>query len=298
MEQQVGLAGLFEGGLERGDQAVRQVPDEADRVGQQRRAAAPEPPLAGPGVERGEQLVLDQHPGVGQGVHEGALAGVGVADERDGRERAPAGDLALLARLDLAELGLQLLDPVHHQPAVFLKLLFARAADADPALVAGKVGPHPLEPRQGVLELRQLDLEVGLVRLGVGREDVEDDLGPVDDLDLERPFEVPRLPGAQVVVEDHQVGLIGGDEFLQFLDLAGADVGRDVHLLALLQHGPDHVQAGRLGQPSDLVQRIVDVVRPRPAGRPPPGPRARDVPDARCGLYRSNELRPRFQRED
>ena len=89
VEQQVGLAGLFERGLERGDQRVRQVADEADRVGEQDLAAAPEPPLAGAGVERGEELVLDQDAGVGQGVHQGALAGVGVADERDGRARRP-----------------------------------------------------------------------------------------------------------------------------------------------------------------------------------------------------------------
>ena len=90
-----------------------------------------EPPLAGPGVERGEELVLDEHAGVGQGVHQRALAGVGVADQRDGRRVAPAGDLALLAGLDLGELRLQVLDPVADEPAVFFELLLARAADAD-----------------------------------------------------------------------------------------------------------------------------------------------------------------------
>ena len=59
VEQQVGLAGLFERGLERGDQVVRQVADEADRVGEQHVPAAPELPAPGAGVERGEELVLD-----------------------------------------------------------------------------------------------------------------------------------------------------------------------------------------------------------------------------------------------
>ena len=187
VQQQVGLAGLLERRLERGDQRVRQVADEPDGVGQQDVAAAAELPAAGAGVERGEELVLDQDARVGQGVHQRALAGVGVADERDGRHVAPAGDLALLARLDLGELGLEVLDAVRDEPAVFLELLLARAADADAALVARQVGPHPLEPGQGVLELRQLDLEMGLVRPGPGGEDVEDDLGPVDDLDAQEP---------------------------------------------------------------------------------------------------------------
>ena len=97
VQEQVGLAGLLERGLERRDQGVRQVADEADRVGEQGLAAAAEPPAAGAGVERREQLVLDQDAGLGQRVHQRALAGVGVADQRDGRHVAPAGDLALLA---------------------------------------------------------------------------------------------------------------------------------------------------------------------------------------------------------
>ena len=39
------------------------------------------------------------------------------------------------------------------------------------------------EPRVGVLHLGELDLELGLVGLGAGGEDVEDQLGAVEDLD-------------------------------------------------------------------------------------------------------------------
>ena len=63
VEQQVGLTGFLESGLERGHQGVRQVANEADRVRQQRLSAALEPPLAGARIERGEKLVLDQHAG-------------------------------------------------------------------------------------------------------------------------------------------------------------------------------------------------------------------------------------------
>ena len=62
MQQQVGLAGFLERRLERRDQGVRQVADEADRVGQERVPAAAEPPAPGARVERREQLVLDQTP--------------------------------------------------------------------------------------------------------------------------------------------------------------------------------------------------------------------------------------------
>ena len=188
MQEQVGLAGLLERRLERGDQRVRQVADEPDGVREQDVPAAPELPALGPGVERGEELVLGQDVGVGQGVHQRGLAGVGVADQPDRRHVAPAGDLALAAVLDLAELLLEVADPLGDEPAVLFELLLARAPDADPALVARQVGPHPLEPGQRVFELRQLDLEVGLVGLRPGGEDVEDHLGPVDHLDARAAF--------------------------------------------------------------------------------------------------------------
>ena len=294
VQQQVGLAGLLERRLERGDQGVRQVADEADRVGEQGLPAPLEPPLAGAGVERGEELVLDQHARVGQGVHQRALAGVGVADQRDGRHVGPAGDLALLRAWILASLRLEVLDPVADQPAVFLELLLAGAADADAALVARQVGPHPLQPGHGVLELGQLDLEVGLVGARMGGEDVEDHLGAVDDLDVEGSLEVARLGGAQVVVEDDDVGLVSLDQLLQLLDLARADVGGDVDLLPLLEHGAGHVKAGRLGQARES----------RPGGRHGScrgrggSPRREwhvpDAPNARCVLNRSRGVMTSF----
>ena len=101
------------------------------------------------------------------------------------------------------------------------------------------MGPHPLQPRQGVLELRQLDLQLRLVGAGAGGEDVEDQLAAVDDLDARAAFSRLRIwAGAEVVVEDDHVGLVGLDELLELLDLARADVGGDVDLLPLLQQLP------------------------------------------------------------
>ena len=236
-------------------------------------AAAAEPPAAGAGVERREQLVLDQHAGLGQRVHQRALAGVGVADQRDRGHVAAAGDLALLPRLDLGQLRLELLDPVPDQPAVFLELLLARAPHADAALVPRQVGPHPLEPGHRVFELRQLDLEMRLVRLRVGGEDVEDHLGAVDHLDLELLLEVARLGRAQVVVEDDDVGLLGLDDRLELLDLARADVGGDVDLRAASAAGCPP----RAGRPS----------WPVPGARPGDRPAA----DRRCGRGRITPTR-------
>ncbi len=142
-------------------------------------------------------------------------------------------------------------------PPVFLELLFARASHTDAAFVSRKVGPHALQPGHRVFELRQLDLKMGFVRSRVGREDVEDHLGAVDDLELELPLEVARLGRPQVIVEDHDVCLVGVDQQLELVHLSGADVRRDVNLMPLLQHLGDHIELGRLGQAAQLFERIV-----------------------------------------
>ena len=126
-----------------------------------------------------------------------------------------------------------------------------------PPLFSRKVRPHPLEPRHRVFELSQLDLKMGLVSSRVRREDIEDHLGAVHHLDLELLLEVSRLCRPQVVVENDDVGLVGLDQELELVDLARADVRRDIDLMPLLQHLGNDVQIGRLGQPAELVQRIV-----------------------------------------
>ena len=98
VQQEPGLTGFLQGRLERGDEMVRQIADEADRVAQQHPAPIRQPPLPGARVERGKELVLGQDAGAGQGVHQRAFAGIGVADQGDGmllasgwRRRVPCG---------------------------------------------------------------------------------------------------------------------------------------------------------------------------------------------------------------
>jgi hypothetical protein len=73
------------------------------------------------------------------------------------------------------------------ETAVDFELGFAGAAGADAGRRhsgdAFEVAPHAGEARVGVFHLRELDLELGLVGLGAGGEDVEDQLGAVEDFD-------------------------------------------------------------------------------------------------------------------
>ncbi len=99
VEQQVGVGGLLERRAEGGEQVLRQLADEADGVGDHHLALLGEAQAARARVERGEQLVLGEHVGAGQRVEQRALAGVGVADDRDHRHAEPGARAAALLAL-------------------------------------------------------------------------------------------------------------------------------------------------------------------------------------------------------
>ena len=105
-------------------------------------------------------------------------------------------------------------------PAVALELRLAGAAGADAAAEALEVLPHAAHPRQVVLELRELDLQLSLGADGVLGEDVEDQLRAIDDARREGVLERPLLGWIELVVDDEDVGAAVGVERLQLLELA------------------------------------------------------------------------------
>jgi hypothetical protein len=80
------------------------------------------------------------------------------------------------------------------------------------------------------MELRSFDLQAALVGSSMLGEDVEDQLGPVDNPGLELLLEVALLARAQVLVADQKVVGVRLPESLQLFDLALADEERRVDL--------------------------------------------------------------------
>src|ERR1035441_6346655 len=91
-------------------------------------------------------------------------------------------------------------------------LVPARTAGAAPAAAgypsAGLPGQRlapAAEPGQHVLQVGQLHLGLALPAAGVLGENVEDQRGPVDHLDLHHAFPPPQLAGGELAVADHGV---------------------------------------------------------------------------------------------
>src|SRR6478672_2451679 len=268
VEQQVAVGDLLKRRAERLDQAVGQVADEAHGVGHRVDAAVSGRRTPRGGVERREERVLDQHARVGEPVEQRGLAGVGVAGDRD------AGDVVATPRLaldvagaaQLLELLAQLGDPGVDAATVGLDLRLTGAAATDAVTAGGataglarEVATPAAEALLHVLKLRQLDLRLALLALRVLGEDVEDQRGAVDDLDLDLVLEVAQLAGGELPVADHGVGAGGLDDLADRLDLAAADEGRRVGRLAALEDRLEHLGAGGLGERGELGHRVLGV---------------------------------------
>jgi len=80
---------------------MRQLAQQTNRVAEQNILIVRQPVLPRRWVERGEEFVLGENAGIGQRVHQRALAGVGIADNGDARPMhllpATAFDTSILA---------------------------------------------------------------------------------------------------------------------------------------------------------------------------------------------------------
>src|SRR6202012_4088854 len=81
----------------------------------------------------------------------------------------------------------------------------AAAAGHPAAGLPGQRLAPAAQPRQHVLQLGQLDLGLALAALRVLGEDVQDQRGAVDHLDLDHALQAPQLARAQLTVADHRV---------------------------------------------------------------------------------------------
>ena len=259
VQQQIGLHHFLERGAERRDQAVRQAIDEADRVRQQDLRPVGQPHLAQQRIERDEQRVRDERFLPREAVEERRLAGVGVADQRDGRQQAFAPAIAQLraARLDVGDLLADDAEAVADVPAIDFELRLTGAAGADAAAEPRQPVARADQPGHEVLELRELDLELAFARARPPREDVEDQLRAIDDREPGFLLEVAQLRGAQLVVDDDEIDVQLGARLRQHPDLAAAQVERGVGRGAFLDETQHDIRPGRAGQTVELFEAVI-----------------------------------------
>ena len=212
-------ADLLQRRAERLDQLGRQVPDEADGVGQGERPARPRPGR-GARSDRGSRTARSRRARRRRSAGSAATTCRRWCSRR-ARPRARCG-VRRRARLTSRAVFIpasslrSLRHPRGDPPPVDLDLGLTRAAAADAdtagrsaADLAGERLAPAAQPRAQVLQLGEFDLGLALLGAGVLGEDVEDQRGAVDDLDLDDLLQLLQLAGGQLAVADHRVGALG-----------------------------------------------------------------------------------------
>ncbi len=95
---------------------------------------------------------------------------------------------------------------------------------------------------------------------GAARENVEDQLRAVQNLAIERAFQIPKLRGSELGVEQNHVGVVEIHQAAQLFQFSRPDERGRIGRLPGLNDGFFHVRAGGVGQGLELVEGFFDVV--------------------------------------
>jgi hypothetical protein len=126
--------------------------------------------------------------------------------------------------------------PLANATAVGLQFLLARTAGSDTTAEPGKLRSGPSEPRQKIIQLGQLDLQLSLAAARVPREDVQDELGAINNATVRPALQIALLHGRELAVKDNQGRLACGGFGADLLQLASSNDARGINSVAHLKN--------------------------------------------------------------
>jgi hypothetical protein len=181
--------------------------------------------------------------------------------------RDDASTFDLVRALNSFDLLLDVPDaPINLSPVGF-QLSFARSAGANAAAKLRHLHTTPGQPRKHVFELRKFDLQLALTSAGVPREDIEDQLGAINNAGVNNALDIALLRRREIVVEQNNVGGNRGRRARDLFELSFADqCGRVGSVLALGKFS-GNLRARARGQRPEFVKRFFGAEVRRIAGQ-------------------------------
>ena len=144
MQNQIGFNRFGQRCMECGDQAMRQIANETDRIGQGRVNTGLDVELACGGIQRRKQMIGHVRVRSRHAVEQCRFARIGVTDNRDlvHPSTFAAGTLRAALAIESFQFFFEAANFIRHQPAIDFQLRFTRAAAyADATALAFQVGP-------------------------------------------------------------------------------------------------------------------------------------------------------------
>ena len=210
MHNKVGLAHLFQCGAEGGDEIMRQVGNESDRVGKNDAAARWQHQAAHGRIESGKNLILNGNIGPGEAVKQGRLAGIGITDQGDHRigHTLARRAVQLACPHDALQVAFEAGNAFADLPPVGFDLGFAWAAEKTEATAL----PFQMCPRANqtaalIGKRRQLDLQLAFPRARAGTEYFKNKRRAIDHLAIPGALEIALMCDMRICGEGSRFGV-------------------------------------------------------------------------------------------
>ena len=240
---------------------VGDVPHKPDRIRQHHRNATAQRPLPRSRHKRREKTIVRVSTARSERIKQRRLTRVGVPDNTDSEVLSFAcRHLAPLAGLNRLKLSLKFELALLHEPPVDFQLHFTRAASADAADDALEVAPHRLQARVRVFHLSQLNLQLRFRSGGTRRENVQDQLRPIQNLPQRLLLQICNLLGRKIMIKDDRRRVELLRQQLELLHLARPDIRCRNRPLNILVNLPGHPRPGLLRKTPQFPERITLVV--------------------------------------
>jgi hypothetical protein len=120
-------------------------------------------------------------------------------------------------------------------PLIGFQLSLTWTAGTDAAAQLRHLDTASTQPRQQVLELRQLNLQLAFTSPSMFCKNVEDELGAVNYPRIDNFFDIPLLRGGEVVIEQQEIGRYRGRCTRDLFKFAFANQGGRIGSVAALQ---------------------------------------------------------------
>jgi len=250
MKQQVRRPHFFKRALEGFNEGMGNLVDKTHCIHHHHLVSVRQLETANGGVEGSKELILDHDPGPGERIHERRFSRVGISHQRDSgvRHRGALPALQGARALHRRQATSQGSNPLAHPPSVHFQLGLAGPPSPDSPPEARKMRPTASQAGQQIAQLRQLDLKLSFVAPGALGKDVENQLAPIDNADLESGLEIALLRRAKILIKDHQVRLETQEALADLLHLPASDQSRRASPLQVLSEYADHERPGAPGQ--------------------------------------------------
>jgi hypothetical protein len=233
-------------------------------------------------------LRVGQHLRARQPVEQRRLSGVGGSNKSDSRQRnrLPLLTLRGASAAHPVQRPVDRRDPLMNPPPVRFELRFTRPSGPDATAEPRHRRAMPCQPRQQVIQLCQFHLQLAFARPRPARENIQDQLRPVQDFTIQLFFQIALLCGRQFTVENNRGRFVVEDLRLQFLHFSGTDERSRIDLRTGLNLPLDHARACRHGQRGELFHRILCADEPCSSSSPAGQMQAdQDCDFFACGHY-------------